>query len=276
MSSRTRAPRSTSQVAFVHFVGSVPRLHPPRSPWSVAASRHRSPPEPDSISLCGLPWRSPLTRRTTRTSPHPDRRLQCGGLGGGHAVHVPWRRTRRRRAVRGRECRTGFVDLARPAPGGVPLGRRGHQVRIGDQLRRALYHDVVPLRRERDRTPRVTLEVSALACGTAGHDPVRAVVPSRPDTGDVRAAVGIGRGEPGRVPARPAVSVPVLPFGQRIPRRRPSRGARGSVSRRPGAVRLPIQRRQHGEPVRPSCGRQPRRRPIVRPDNRWRDDGDGG
>jgi hypothetical protein len=34
-----------------------------------------------SISLCGLPWRSPLTRRTTRTSPRPDR---------GPATRWPW------------------------------------------------------------------------------------------------------------------------------------------------------------------------------------------
>jgi hypothetical protein len=118
-------------------------------------------------------------------------------------------------ALRVRECCTGFVDHTRPAPGGESLGRRGHQIRVGDQLRRALHHYVVPLRREGDRTPRVTLEVSALACGTAGHDPVRAVVPSCPDTGDVRAAVGIDRGEPGRVPARTAVRIPALPLGQR-------------------------------------------------------------
>jgi hypothetical protein len=129
-------------------------------------------------------------------------------------------------ALRVRECCTGFVDHARPAPGGESLGRRRHQIRVGDQLRRALHHYVVPLRREGDRTPRVTLEVSALACGTAGHDSVRAVVPSCPDTGDVRAAVGIDRGEPGGVPARAAVSVLGCTSGREAEAASQSTGAR--------------------------------------------------
>jgi hypothetical protein len=92
------------------------RAHPGQLPLRVTA-----PPERDSISLCGLPWRSSLTRRNDQDVAPPGS-WTCNavalwgsrGIGATAAADPPTAR------CTGRECRTGFVDLARPAPGGAP------------------------------------------------------------------------------------------------------------------------------------------------------------
>src|SRR5699024_1418290 len=75
---------------------------------------------------------------------------------------------------------------------------------IDDSMGLALEDEVELSGAETDRTARIPFDIATLAPRGTRHEPEGAVFPERSDTGDVRAAVGAGRGEPARVPVGPA------------------------------------------------------------------------
>src|SRR5215469_11998529 len=115
-----------------------------------------------------------------------------------NAIYVPGRWSLRRRVERGSDARPAAVGFGRPAVVRPRLRDTRHRAWLGHPRSVTLEYDVRVADRHRDRAPRIAPDIASFPRARARLEPEGAVEPQGTDRGDMRAAVLVDRGQPGR------------------------------------------------------------------------------
>jgi len=177
----------------------------PRHPYPRGA-RLRCAGRPRLVTAQGpAAWDMWVRCLQRRTSDRPKRplgcpsglnRLKCSRSVKHQAIDRPRRRASGRSAEIRRQCDTGIIHSRRPTLNAPLLSHGCDRRRVSDLLCDTFHNKIEVVRRQAQRTPRVTSDIPSFPGVFTGLEPEGGVDPHRPYTSDVWTAVLIDRRQP--------------------------------------------------------------------------------